>query len=121
MDRIIMKNLNFYGYHGAMAEENILGQKFFVDIDLYLDLEKAGNTDCVTNTVHYGEVFDIAKQIVENKRYNLIETLAENIAKEILNQFLLVKEIHVTVKKPGAPVKGIFDYFGVEIRRKRNE
>ncbi|QEK11027.1 dihydroneopterin aldolase [Crassaminicella thermophila] len=121
MDKIIMKNLSFYGYHGAMPEENIIGQKFFVDIDLYLDLKKAGNTDCVAHTVHYGEAYEVVKNIVENKKFNLIEALAENIAKEILEQFSLVKEIHITIRKPEAPVKGIFDYFGVEIRRKQNE
>lgn len=120
MDKIIMKNLSFFGYHGAMQEENVLGQKFFIDIDLYVDLKKAGNSDTVTDTVHYGEAYGVVKDIVENKRFNLIESLAENIAKEILNHFQLVKEINVTIRKPEAPVAGIFDYFGVEIRRKQN-
>lgn len=121
MDKIIMKNLSFYGYHGAMKEENILGQKFFIDIDLYVDLKKAGNSDCVEDTVHYGEAYKIVKEVVENKRFKLIEALAENIAEEILNNFPLVKEINIIIKKPEAPVPGIFDYFGVEIRRKKNE
>ncbi|TCO74401.1 dihydroneopterin aldolase [Marinisporobacter balticus] len=120
MDKIIMKNLSFYGYHGAMREENVLGQKFFIDIDLYVDLEKAGNSDHVKDTVHYGEAYALVKDIVENKRFDLIEALVEDIAKEILNQFQLVKEINVTIRKPEAPVAGIFDYFGVEIRRKQN-
>lgn len=121
MDKIIMKDLSFYSYHGAMQEENILGQKFFIDIDLHVDLEKAGNSDRVEDTVHYGEAYAIVKQIVENKKFNLIEALAENIAKEILEHFPLVKEINIIIKKPEAPVPGIFDYFGVEIRRKQNE
>ncbi|QZY54815.1 dihydroneopterin aldolase [Crassaminicella profunda] len=121
MDKIIMKNLSFYAYHGAMDEENILGQKFFIDIDLYVDLKKAGLTDDVKDTVHYGEAYSLIKDIVTNKKFNLIEALAENIANEILNTFPLVKEINIAVKKPEAPVPGLFDYFGVEIRRKRNE
>ncbi|MFZ5969375.1 MAG: dihydroneopterin aldolase [Bacillota bacterium] len=120
MDKIVMKNLCFYGYHGAMPEENVLGQKFMVDIALFLDLKKAGETDKVENTVHYGETYELVKDIVENRKYNLIEALAEAISNEIIAQFPLVEEIEVVIKKPGAPVKGIFDYFGVEIRRKRN-
>ena len=121
MDRVIMENLGFYGYHGVMSEETTLGQKFFVDIEIYSDLSKAGKTDNVEDTIHYGEVYELIKDIVENKRFKLIEALAENIAVSVLNNFSKVEEINVRIKKPEAPVPGIYDYFGVEIRRSRNE
>lgn len=121
MDKIILKNLCFYGYHGVLKEENILGQKFFIDIELYLDLKKAGITDQVQDSVHYGEVYEVVKEIVENKRFKLLEALGENIANEVLNEFQLVDEMVVTIRKPEAPVHAIFDYFGIEIRRKRND
>lgn len=119
MDRIIMKDLAFYAYHGAMEEEKILGQKFFIDAELYVDLNKAGKSDEVEDTVHYGEVYNIIKKIVENYRFKLIETLAETIASSVLSEFIKIQEIKVTIRKPEAPVPGIFDYVGVEIRRSR--
>lgn len=119
MDRIIMKNLAFFGYHGVMEEEKTLGQKFFLDIEIYSDLLKAGKSDEVEDTVHYGEVYNNIKNIVENKRFKLIEALAENIAEVILEEFIKVQEINIVVRKPEAPVPGIFDYVGVEIRRSR--
>ena len=61
------------------------------------------------------------KEIVENKRFNLLEALAENIASEVLEKFDLIKGIMVRVKKPEAPVPGIYDYFGVEIKRTKDE
>ena len=121
MDKIIMKNLAFFGYHGAMCEENTLGQKFFVDVEIYTDLKKAGKSDQVEDTVHYGEAYVLIKDIVEKKTFNLIEALAENIANEVLTSFSKVMEIDVTIRKPEAPVPGIYDYFGVQIRRSRNE
>lgn len=121
MDRVVMRNLGFYGYHGVMSEESTLGQKFFLDIDMYSDLKPAGNSDNVEDTIHYGEVYELVKDIVENKRFKLIEALAENIASSILENFNKVNEIRVRVKKPEAPVPGIYDYFGVEVRRSRNE
>ncbi|SHK07180.1 dihydroneopterin aldolase [Tepidibacter formicigenes] len=121
MDKIILNNLGFYGYHGVFKEENVLGQKFFIDIELYLDLKKAGQTDDVNESVSYAQVYDLVKNICENEKYNLLEALCENISKQIFNEFNLVKEIMVRVKKPEAPVNGMFDYFGVEIRRKRDE
>lgn len=120
MDKIIMKNLSFFGYHGVLEEENILGQKFFIDIELYTDLKKAGLSDCVGDTIHYGEVYNEVRNIVENKKFKLLEALGENIAITILDKFSKVNEICIKIRKPEAPVNGIFDYFGIEIRRKRN-
>jgi 7,8-dihydroneopterin aldolase/epimerase/oxygenase len=120
MDKIIMKNLSFYGFHGVLPEENKLGQKFMVDAVLYLDLKEAGNSDDVSDTVSYAEVHEIIEYQVTIKQYKLLEALAESIANEILKKHSKVQEIELTIKKPEAPVKGIFDYFAVEIRRNRN-
>lgn len=121
MDRIILKNLAFFSFHGVLDEEKSLGQKFYIDIELSLDLKKAGVTDNVQDTVSYAEIYQLVKEQVTEKRFNLLEALAENIADIILLKYKKVKEIAVFVRKPEAPVPGIFDYFGVEIRRKRDE
>ncbi|WP_430883665.1 dihydroneopterin aldolase [Fusibacter sp. JL216-2] len=120
MDKILMKNMSFYGYHGVMAEEKVLGQKFFIDVVLEVNLKSAGVTDSVENTVSYADVFQVVKDHAEVKRYHLLEALAENIASNVLENFHLVKAVEVEVRKPEAPVHGVFDHFGVHIRRERN-
>lgn len=120
MDRIILKNLAFYGYHGARAEENQLGQRFYLDITLHTDLKTAGERDNLADTVNYGEVYQCVKLVVENRRYQLLEALAEAVCRQVLTCFEKVEEITVQVRKPGAPVQGIFDFVGVEIRRRRD-
>ena len=45
MDKIILSNLGFYGYHGVLEAEKVLGQKFFIDMELFLDTKEAGKTD----------------------------------------------------------------------------
>lgn len=119
-DKILMKNMGFYGYHGVFEEENKLGQKFFVDAVLELDTSKAGRSDDMHDSVSYGDVYQVIKGIVEGEPFNLLEALAESIATCVLDQFELLSGILVTVKKPEAPVPGMFDYFGVEIYRGRN-
>lgn len=119
-DKIIMSNLAFFGYHGVMAEEKALGQKFFVDMTLYLDTQPAGESDDMAMSVHYGEVYQVIKNIVENQVFNLLEALAETIASEVLKGFPLLEAVKVCVKKPEAPVPGIFDYVAVEIMRDRH-
>lgn len=121
MDKIILSNLGFYGYHGVLKEESILGQKFFIDIEIYLDTKQAGISDDMNKSVSYADVYEVTKEIVENKRFNLIEALAENIASEVLDKFELIREIMIRIKKPEAPVNGIYDYFGIEIRRSKDE
>tara|TARA_Y100000588_G_C13616334_1_gene653436 strand:+ start:130 stop:495 length:366 start_codon:yes stop_codon:yes gene_type:complete len=120
MDKILMKNMSFYGYHGVMAEEKVLGQKFFIDVELELSLQAAGKSDNVESTVSYADAFEVVKKHAETMRYDLLEALAENIAKEVLADFSLVKAVNVEVRKPEAPVRGVFDYFGVQIRRERD-
>lgn len=119
MDKIILKNLGFYGYHGAMAEENVIGQKFFVDLELGVDLKIAGKSDCVEDTVHYGMVYEVVKNIMEGPAIQLIEALAEQSIEAIFKEFNKVMTIKMTLKKPEAPVAGMFDYFAVELYRER--
>lgn len=121
MDKIIMENMAFYGYHGVLEEEKKLGQKFFIDAHLFLSLKKAGETDDLTYSVSYAEVYESIKKIVEEERYNLLEALGERISNEILLSYSMIEKVFVRIKKPEAPVAGIFDYFGLEIERERNE
>ena len=53
MDKIIIKNIKAYGYHGALTEENILGQNFYADVILHRSLQKAGLTDDLKNSISY--------------------------------------------------------------------
>lgn len=121
MDKILMQNMGFYGYHGVLDAEKQLGQKFFVDAVLYTDFGQSGKTDEVGHTVSYAEVYEDVKHIVESERYNLIEALSERIASVILEKYSSIQKVMVRVKKPEAPVNGIYDYFGVEIERTRHE
>ncbi len=116
MDKIIVKNIKAYGYHGALTEENILGQNFYADVILYKDLQKAGLTDDLNKSISYVDVYYDVEDIIKNKRFKLIEALAEMIAHTLLVKYS-IKKVKVKVRKPGAPINGNFDYVGVEITR----
>ena len=55
-DKIKIQNLEVFANHGVFPEENVLGQKFVVSAVLYTDTRKAGQTDELTASIHYGEV-----------------------------------------------------------------
>jgi len=116
LDKIIVKNIKAYGYHGALTEENILGQNFYADVILYKDLQKAGLTDDLNKSISYVDVYYDVEDIIKNKRFKLIEALAEMIAHTLLVKYS-IKKVKVKIRKPGAPINGNFDYVGVEITR----
>ena len=116
MDKIILQGLKFYGYHGCLAEERAQGQIFFIDLVLYLDLSRAGESDDLKDTVDYSAVFQVVQKIVEGKPWNLIEKVAAVIADTILTQFS-VETVAVTIHKPQAPIPGTFRDACVTIER----
>lgn len=120
-DKIVLQGLAFYGYHGLFDEEGSLGQKFIVDLDLYMDIKAAAQNDRMEDGVHYGQVYESVKQIVEGQPVKLIETLAERIASSLLSQFDLLEAVKVKVSKPEAPIPGIFENVAVEITRKNKD
>ena len=117
MDQIYIDNLELFGHHGVLEEENVLGQKFIVCARLFLDTREAGKTDELRNSLDYSEVCQRIKEFVERERYLLIECLAEKIAEKLLLTFDIIKEVEITVKKPWAPVLVHLDSVSVTIRR----
>lgn len=119
MDKIILSQMEFYGYHGVFPEETKLGQRFIVDIELSLDLKNAGMYDDLNQTVNYADVYNFTKNVVEGRPFKLVEAVAEKIASDILNAFFLVKECNVKVIKPDPPIPGHYRHVAVEITRGR--
>lgn len=119
MDKIFLTDCRFYGYHGALSEEQVLGQIFVVDCVLSVDLEKASQSDVLDDTVHYGLVFDVLKNHVENDKYQLIERLAGVIIDDIFQQFPAVQSIQLTIKKENPPIAGHYAHVGVSLERSR--
>ncbi|MBM3226218.1 MAG: dihydroneopterin aldolase [Candidatus Tectomicrobia bacterium] len=115
-DLIRLCNMQFYGRHGVNPEEQVLGQRFEVDVDLRTDTRPAALQDDLHQTINYAQVYKIVKRIVEDERFDLIETLAETIAMQI-GQQCTPESVRVCVRKPHAPLKGVLDYVAVEIER----
>lgn len=119
VDHIRLRAMEFYGYHGALAAERELGQRFVIDVSMALDLRPAGESDALERTVSYAAVYDDVRAIVEGSACHLIEAVAERIAARILAAHATVEEVCVRVRKPEVPIKGILEAAEVEIVRCR--
>ncbi|WVZ91721.1 hypothetical protein U9M48_037854 [Paspalum notatum var. saurae] len=120
-DRLILRGLQFHGFHGVKQEEKSLGQKFVVDLDAWMDLAAAGESDCIDDTVSYVDIYRIAKDVVEGPPHNLLESVAHSIAKSTLLEFPQISAVRVKVGKPHVSVQGVVDSLGVEIMRHRKK
>ncbi len=119
MDKILIRGLQLFAFHGVKEEEKRDGQTFILDIDLYTDLSKACHSDDVNDTVNYEKVVKTVQHVFTEERYDLTEKCAEVVADKILNEYKKVQKVEVTIKKPEAPINADFDYMGVSIIRNR--
>ncbi|HET9380181.1 MAG TPA: dihydroneopterin aldolase [Streptomyces sp.] len=118
MDRVALRGLRARGHHGVFPEEREKGQTFVVDLVLGLDTRPAAAGDDLTKTAHYGIVAEEVVAVVEGEPVNLIETLAERIARTCLRHEE-IQEVEVCVHKPQAPITVPFDDVTVTITRSR--
>ncbi|MDF2936551.1 MAG: dihydroneopterin aldolase, partial [Paenibacillaceae bacterium] len=109
MDRMVLNGMEFFGYHGVFPEENKLGQRFYIDVEMFLDLQEAGRADDISLTVNYAEVYGTVKGIAEGPPFRLIEALAERVASDLLQTYTSIYEIAVRVTKPHPPFETHFD------------
>lgn len=118
MDYIHVKEMQFYGTHGVLPEETVLGQRFRANVSLAVDIKKAGETDDLDATVSYVGVYDICQQVIEGKPYKLIEAVAEEVARRILCDYEgQVFGVRVEIIKPDPPIRGHYKEVAVEITR----
>jgi dihydroneopterin aldolase/2-amino-4-hydroxy-6-hydroxymethyldihydropteridine diphosphokinase len=112
--RLILTGLTAFGYHGNNPAERKLGQVFTADLEVTLDTRKAAGSDRIEDTVSYPHLEKTAREILEGKPANLLETVAERIATALLKY---PEVIRVTVRVSKRPPLPNLSTFTVEITR----
>jgi dihydroneopterin aldolase len=120
-DRIILRDLGFYGYHGVFEEEKKLGQRFFIDLECGLDLSGPANSDALGHTISYADIFDVVKATFEGKRTKLIEALGQNIVNALFESFEEINWIIIRIRKPEAPIAMVRGEAAIELHRVRQQ
>lgn len=120
MDRISLVGMRFEGRHGVSAEERALPQLLEVDVEIELDLAHASRSDELADTVDYGPLIDLAREVVEHEQQRLLEGVAGAIADRALAAAPRIERITVRVRKLAVPVEADLDFAQVEVRRSRD-
>ena len=121
MDKLYIKDLEVFAYHGVFPEEKKLGQKFLISVTLTLDMREAAITGDLSKSVHYGELCQALELEFKKESYDLIETAGEMLATYVLNNYAMVSQVSIMIKKPWAPILKSLDTVAIEINRSWHE
>ena len=116
-DRIELRGLECFGYHGVFEEEKRTGQTFLVDLICWLDCAEAARTDDLNLTINYADLAHMAHTIVSGPSCDLIE----NIADSAMAEYPQLHAVEVTLHKPQAPIPLSFADVAVVARRSRKK
>lgn len=118
-DRITLTGLRVRGNHGVFEHEKRDGQDFLVDVTAWLELAQAAATDDLADTLHYGELAEKVAKVVAGPPRDLIETVATEIADDLMRWDSRLHAVEVTVHKPNAPIPLTFADVAVTVHRSR--
>ncbi len=121
MDKIIIKGLKVFAFHGVNPSEQEDGQVFILDIEARADLSRACRSDDIGDTVSYATIMKRASAVMLEEKNALIERAAQRVADTLLAEFPALESVRITLKKPDAPIMADFEYAAVEITRERND
>ena len=116
-DEIKIEDLEVFARHGVFPEENALGQKFLVSAVLYTDTRRAGKTDDLSASIHYGEVSAFIERFLREHTFKLLERAAEALAEEMLLTIGGLRKVSLEIKKPWAPIGLPLKTVSVKIER----
>ncbi len=118
MDKITLKNIRVYAYHGCLQEEEHIGSDYVVNLAVWANLHRASQSDSLTDTVDYVHLQSIVRKEM-GIRSKLLETVAKRIIDSILSQLAMVEKVKVSVSKKNPPIGGDVAEVMVTLKKKR--
>ncbi len=118
MEQILVQGLQVFGYHGVYEQEKEEGQTFLVNCVMDTSFASAIHSDDVGETVDYGTACLFIKKYFEEKAYDLLEKVADELATSIMYAFPGIEKIQIQITKPNAPIPMEFKSVGVRVEKK---
>lgn len=117
---IFLKDIRFFAYHGVAPQETTIGNEFQVSLRLKTDLSRAAETDEVTDTVSYADVYEAVKAEMQIPS-KLLEHVCGRIVKRLFREFPAIEEVEIKLSKRNPPMGADIDCAGVEMHCTKNE
>ena len=120
MDKIYLKNIKIYAYHGCLEEEKKIGSDYLVNLIVHADLSLSCESDELKDTVDYVALLDIVKNQMK-MRANLLENVADRVVNKIISKFPSVRKAVVKIAKLNPPINGNIDEVVIKREKKREK
>jgi dihydroneopterin aldolase len=116
--RITLADIGLVGHHGYHAAEKELGQRFELDVDLWMDIEASGRSDKLTDAVDYERVYALVEKTMLEDNFSLLEALATDLATSIYDEFE-IEGVAIRIRKPSVPHCPNLGHVEIEVERGR--
>ena len=108
MGIISLEGLEFFAYNGVSAEEQKIGNRYAVDINIVTDFSQAAESDKLKETVDYGDLYVLIRDVMSQK-HKLLEHIGNSIILKIRDKYPDIEQIEVSVSKFNPPIGGVCD------------
>ena len=112
MGKIHIEGMEFYAHHGFYQEEQVIGNKYLLDIKFDVDFENAVLTDNLDGTINYQDIHELIKQQMSVKS-KLLEHVAGRIVQAVKANFSGVTNVELKISKLRPPLNGVVDKFSI--------
>ncbi|MFO8235731.1 MAG: dihydroneopterin aldolase [Bacteroidales bacterium] len=116
MGLIQLENMEFYAYHGHFKEEQIVGNRFLVNLTIQTNMDKAGESDTLKDALNYQTAYEIIKEEMKKKSH-LLENIAKRILDALYNNFDSIEKTSIKVSKMNPPIGGKMKSISVVMER----
>ncbi len=116
MGKIQLEAMEFYAFHGHYTEEQIVGNKFLVDLTIETDMTMPADTDDLADALNYQSVYKLVKQEM-GKKSRLLENIARRIIDVVYAEFSGIHKITITIRKMNPPIGGKMKSVAVTLTR----
>jgi dihydroneopterin aldolase len=117
MGKIIIEEMEFYAFHGHYQEEQIVGNRFLVDLELETNMETPAGSDQLVDAVNYQMAYQLIKKEMRRKKSNLLENIAKRILDALYAEMDGIDKATVRIRKMHPPLGGPIRSVGVTMSR----
>ena len=119
MGKIVIEEMEFYAFHGHYQEEQIVGNRFLVDLEMDTDLSVAAASDNLSDAVNYQKAYQIIKDEMRRTKSKLLENIGKRILDALFAEMTGIKKASIRIRKLNPPMGGPIRSVGIKMSRKQ--
>ncbi|MCK4990806.1 MAG: dihydroneopterin aldolase [Bacteroidales bacterium] len=119
MGKIVIEEMEFYAFHGHYHEEQIVGNRFLVDLEMDADLTAAAGSDSLKDAVNYQQAYQIIKNEMRRTKSNLLENIGKRILDALYAEMEGIEKASIRIRKLNPPMGGPIKSVGIKMSRKK--